>query len=225
MRIKTLSSWAEQDQPIYKLMERGRSALSDAELLSMFISLTPETSLQIARELLLKANNDLHTLAKFSMSELTAVKGVTANVAVRIVSLFELTRRRREATTPQREKITSSRDADTILRPLLADLPHEEFWILFLNRGNFVMCKKKISQGGTAGTVVDPKLIFKSALDEGAASMILCHNHPSGNTKPSENDIKLTKNLVEAGKTLEIAVLDHVIIGNDYFSFADEGMM
>jgi DNA repair protein RadC len=137
-----------------------------------------------------------------------------------------LGRRRKETESPKRERIISSKEAVDIFQPLLADHLHEEFWILFLNRANMIISKKQISSGGMAGTVVDPKIIFKAALDEKASSIILCHNHPSGNINPSEEDKKLTKKITEAGKVLEIAVLDHIIVAHSgFFSFADEGLL
>lgn len=224
----TIKSWAEEDRPREKLVLKGKHALSDAELIAILISSgnAEETAVELSKRILGKVQHNLHELSKASVKELMEFKGIGEAKAISIVAALELGRRRKEGNVLKREKIISSNDAVKILQPLLADLHHEEFWILFLNRANLVIGKQAISAGGMSGTVVDPKIIFKAALDAKASSIILCHNHPSGNLKPSEQDIRLTKNLVEAGKVLEISVLDHVIVSqNGFYSFADEGMM
>ena len=224
----TIKSWAEEDRPREKLLLKGKHALSDAELIAILISSgnSEETAVELSQRILRKADNNLHELSRMSVNELMNFKGIGEAKAITIVAALELGRRRKEAEAVKRDKIVTSKDAVDIFQPLLADNHHEEFWILFLNRANHIIGRERVSSGGMSGTVVDPKLIFKAALDHKAVSVILCHNHPSGNVKPSEPDIKLTKNLVAAGKVLEIAVLDHVIVAQSgFYSFADEGMM
>jgi len=153
-------------------------------------------------------------------------KGIGESKAITILAALELGRRRKENVAIELQKISCSKDALNIFQPLLGDLAHEEFWILFLNRANFILGKSQVSKGGMSGTIADPRMIFKAALNHKASSIILCHNHPSGNTKPSEADIRLTKNLAESGKLLEISVLDHLIVTqNGFYSFADEGLL
>src|SRR6185436_2045218 len=184
------------------------------------------SAVELSKRILADAQNNLQELSRKSVKDLTLFKGVGEAKAISIVAALELGRRRKEATGIIRSKISTSKDAVEIFQPLLGDLLHEEFWILFMNRANHILGRQQVSKGGMSGTVVDPKLIFKAALDMKASSIILCHNHPSGNLKPSESDIKLTKSLSEAGRVLEIPVLDHVIVTqNGFISFADEGMM
>jgi DNA repair protein RadC len=224
----TIKAWAEEDRPREKLMLKGRQTLSDAELMAILISSgnAEESAVDLSKRILSDIQNNLNELSKMSVNDLMTYKGIGEAKAITIVAALELGRRRKESGTIKRDKIITSKDAVDIFQPLLGDNYHEEFWILFLNRANLVIGKERISSGGMAGTVVDPKMIFKAALDNKASSIILCHNHPSGNTKPSDADIRLTKNLVEAGKVIEISVLDHVIITQEaFFSFADEGMM
>jgi DNA repair protein RadC len=228
MERLTIKSWAEEDRPREKLLLKGKHVLSEAELIAILISSgnAEETAVELSKRILSKVENNLHELSKMSVKELTEFKGIGEAKAISIVAALELGRRRKDSPAATRSKITTSRDAVEIFQPLLGDHHHEEFWILFLNRANLVMGKQQISLGGISGTVVDPKVIFKAALDSKASSIILCHNHPSGNIKPSDADIRLTKNLAEAGKVLEISVLDHVIVTqNSFYSFADEGMM
>lgn len=224
----TIKSWAEEDRPREKLLLKGKHVLSDAELIAILISSgnAEETAVELSKRILGKIENNLNELSKMSVKELMEFKGIGEAKAISIVAALELGRRRKEADVVKRDKITTSKDAADIFQPMLADHLHEEFHILFLNRANLVIGKQPVSTGGMSGTVVDPKIIFKAALDNKASSIILCHNHPSGNLKPSEQDIRLTKSLVEAGKVLEISVLDHVIVSqNGFYSFADEGMM
>jgi DNA repair protein RadC len=227
----TIKSWAEDDRPREKLLKKGKSSLSDAELIAIIIGSgnTEETAVDVAKKILMKVGNSLNELGKLSAIDLSKdknLKGVGMVKAISIVAALELGRRNRESVAVKKEKISSSKDVSDIFQPLLSDHPHEEFWILLLNRANKIIDKKHISSGGVSGTVVDPKMLFRTAIEHLASSIILCHNHPSGNKKPSEADIKLTKQLKEAGKFLEIPVLDHIIITDqDFFSFADEGMM
>jgi DNA repair protein RadC len=224
----TIKSWAEEDRPREKLLLKGRHSLSDAELIAIVIgSGNAELSaVELSRTILQSAENNLGELGRFSVSDLMAFKGIGEAKAISIVAALELGRRRQDTTAVQRERVVSSRDAANIFQPLLADHLHEEFWLLFLNRSNTILGKQSVSSGGVAGTVVDPKIIFRAALDKKASSIILCHNHPSGNLKPSEEDIRITRKLTEAGKMMEIQVVDHLIVSqHGFFSFADEGLL
>ena len=227
----TIKSWAEDDRPREKLLKKGKSSLSDAELIAILIGSgnTEETAVDVSKKILMKVGNNLNELGKLSAEDLSKdkkLKGVGIVKAITIVAALELGRRNRESEAVKKEKISSSKDVADIFQALLGDHPHEEFWVLLLNRANKIIDKIKISSGGVSGTVVDPKMLFRTAIMNLASSIILCHNHPSGNKKPSEADIKLTKQLKEAGKFLEIPILDHIIITDqDFFSFADEGMM
>jgi DNA repair protein RadC len=223
-----IPQWAEDDRPREKLLTKGRANLSDAELLAILIGTGTKalSAVDLAKQVLQQADLNLNNLARLSVKDLTRIKGIGEAKAISIVSALELGRRRKESVVPGRPRITNSIDVVEMMKQDLLDLNHEEFWIVILNRANYVLRKNKISSGGISGTVADPKLIFKSALDHRGSSIILVHNHPSGNLQPSQADITLTKTLKEAGKFLEIPVLDHIIVSdNSYFSFADEGMM
>ena len=222
-----IKQWAEEDQPREKLLLKGKSALSNAELLGILIgSGTREhTAVDLGKIILESNENDLNRVARLGVQELKKFNGIGDAKAINIVSALELGRRRK-STTEESTRITCSGDVHALMKPLLSDLNHEEFWLILLNRANKVMRKQNISQGGISGTVADPKLIFNHALNQLASGIILVHNHPSGNTKPSEADKRLTRQLAEAGKLLEIAVLDHIIFtDNSYFSFADESLL
>lgn len=209
-------------------MQKGKHSLTDAELLAILIGSgnSEETAVELSRRILSQSGNSLLALGKMNASELMEFKGIGEAKAITIVAAMELSRRRKDTQEAELEKISSSNDIVSIFQSMLGDLQHEEFWVVYLNRGNKILAKKQLSSGGMSGTVVDPRMIFKSALDQKAQALILCHNHPSGTAKPSEADIRLTKNMVEAGKVLEISVLDHIIITQKaFYSFADEGMM
>lgn len=224
----TIKQWAESDRPREKLMKLGRHNLSESELIAILIrtGTHDQTAVDVAKNILAKFNNDLSELSRVTVKDLSAIHGMGSVKAITVIAALELGRRRREAEGMKKPVIQSSKDAADILQPHLADLSHEEFVILLLNRNNAVVDKFNVSSGGVAGTVVDPKIIFKRAMDYSASGLILSHNHPSGNLKPSPEDIKLTKKLFDAGKFLEVSVLDHIIIaGNEYYSFADEGIM
>jgi DNA repair protein RadC len=223
-----IKSWAEEDRPREKLMLKGRGALSDAELLGILIGsgIQKMTAVDLAKNILQSVANDLNELAKLGVKDLSKFKGIGEARAINIVSALELGRRRKETEVKVRPKITSSADAYQVIKPYLWDLPHEEFWIILLNRGNQVLRCQQISAGGVAGTVADPKIIFKAAIEHLASGMILCHNHPSGNLTPSQADKDLTRKMREAGKMLDLPVLDHLIFADKgYFSFADEGII
>jgi DNA repair protein RadC len=223
-----IKSWSPDDRPREKLLLKGTSALSDAELIAILIGsgTTTLSAVELSKLLLQTASNNLNELARLSAKDLMKIKGIGEARALAIIAALELGRRRKDVADEEKPKIITSKDAFDILKTELLDIPHEEFWILILNRANKVIRKHQVSQGGVAGTIADPKIIFKLALDALGSSIILAHNHPSGNLTASQADIDLTKKLKEAGKLLEIQVLDHLIVaGQKYFSFADEGMI
>lgn len=226
--INSIKAWAEEDRPREKLLLKGRHTLSDAELLAILLGsgTREESAVALAQRILRAVANDLNELSKLSITDLMRHKGVGEAKAVTIAAAVELGRRRQ--LTPLRDKpqVQCSRDAYDAIASQLADLPHEEFWILCLNRANRIIARDRISSGGVAGTVVDAKLVFRRALELGAGSIILVHNHPSGAKLPSQADLELTRKLSQAGKSLDLQVLDHLIIAGDgYYSFADEGIM
>lgn len=224
--VLSIKNWAEEDRPREKLLLKGKNHLTDAELLAIILGTGTrvESALSLAKKLLGHVQNDLHELGKLTPVELMKIKGVGQAKAVSVLAAIELGRRRQMADIREKPKITSSLDAYKLMAALLMDLPHEEFWILLLNRANRVLSREQISQGGVTGTVADAKIIFRKALEGKATSIILFHNHPSGNLRPSQADIDLTRKLTEAGKNLEITVLDHIIVAErGYYSFADEG--
>ncbi|HSF53699.1 MAG TPA: DNA repair protein RadC [Algoriphagus sp.] len=223
-----ISELAEEDRPREKLLLKGKSALSDAELIAILIGSGSPTisAVDLSRMILRDVNHDLASLAKMSVKDLMKFKGIGEAKAVSIIAAMELGRRRKEQEPLVRIKITSSRDIYDLMKPELYDEITEHFYLILLTRSNFVIKKQLISQGGTAGTVVDAKIVFKTALEHMSQSVILVHNHPSGNLSPSEQDKRLTERLVKIGRDLDLPVLDHVIFGDrGYFSFADEGIL
>ena len=226
--VTRILSWAEEDRPREKLLLKGKAALSDAELIGILIGsgTVSVSAVDLGRQILASAGNNLNALAKFSVKDLEKFKGIGEAKAIAIVAALELGRRRKEAELPEKQAISGSGDVFQLMQPHLTDLPHEEFWVLLLNRANAVIRKVQISSGGVSGTVADPKLIFKTALENLASALILVHNHPSGNLKPSQADKDLTQKMKQAGQLLEIPVLDHLILTErKYFSFADEGLL
>lgn len=224
----TIKQWAEDDRPREKLLMKGRQALSDAELLAILLGsgTREETALDIAKRILSDSGDNLGELARKGISDLVKIRGIGPARAVQISAALELGKRRNESEVLVKEKITCSRDAYEVLRSAMGDQPYEEFWILILNKANRVIRKCCISEGGISGTVVDPKKIFKIALDHHGSSLILGHNHPSGNIQPSEADQKITRKIRDSGTMLDIAVLDHIIVcDGNYYSFADEGLI
>lgn len=222
----TIKDWAVEDRPREKMLQKGIGSLSDAELIAILLRSgnSDETAVSVAQRLLVLAQNNLNELGKFTLNQITQIKGIGEAKAISVIAALELGRRRKAIDALTREKITSSRDVIEIFQPILADLPHEEFWALLLNKANKVIEKVRVSQGGVAGTVVDVKIIIKSAVEKLASSIIIAHNHPSGNPKPSDKDISITKKLKEAGNLLDISLLDHIIItDNECYSFADNG--
>jgi DNA repair protein RadC len=225
--IRGIRSWAEDDRPREKLLLKGRAALSYAELIAILIGSgsADETSVSLSKRILSSLGNKLSQLAKLSVRDLTQFKGIGEAKAISIIAALELGRRRKKTEPDKRVKITDSQTAFEVVYSNMGDLYHEEFWVIFLNRANEVLGKENISKGGVSGTVVDPKVVFKQAVQFPASAIILAHNHPSGNLEPSSADHQLTKKLKEAGKALDIPVLDHLIIGErDYFSFVDESV-
>lgn len=227
--VLTIKHWAEDDKPREKLLLKGRHTLSDAELLAILIgSGTKNLSAVELSKLILKeaAHQSLDNLSKLTVKELTKFKGIGEAKAITIVASMELARRKKESTSVEKPFIQTSRSAYDLLSPYLSDLPHEEFYIILVNRANRVLKIEKVGMGGVTGTVADLRIMFKSAIEHLATGIILAHNHPSGQLKPSDADIQLTKSVKEAGKILTVDLLDHVIIGNNgYFSFADEGII
>ena len=223
-----IRNWAEQDRPREKLLNKGKSFLTDAELLGILIATGTRSlsAIDLARSVLKEFNDDLNTIARLDAKELQQIKGIGKAKAIAIISAFELGRRRNEIAPYRKFKITSSSDVYKLMKPVLLDQPTEYFWIILLNRANQVLKTQAVSMGGVSGTMADPKVIFKHALDNLARAIILVHNHPSGTLKPSEADIRLTRQLKSSGKMLEIPVLDHLIFTDEgYFSFTDEGIL
>ncbi len=216
------------DRPREKLLDKGESQLSNSELLAIILGSgnREQNAVELAQDILACSDNNLADLAKLSSSDLQQFKGVGEAKAINVIASLELGKRRKLVVVKEKVKILSSKDAYETLYHHFADLHHEEFWVLALNRANQVIKKICISHGGFSGTVADPKVIFKKALETSASSLILAHNHPSGNMTPSQADIQLTKKLSSAGDMLDLQVLDHLIFGeNSFYSFRDEGLL
>lgn len=221
-----IKNWSEDDKPREKLMLKGKEALSNAELLAILIGSGSrnETAVGLSKRILASAGN-LNSLTKLSISQLMNFKGIGEAKAISIMAALELSRRLRSEKAVETEKITSSKMVFEIMQPIIGELSHEEFWVLFLNNSNNVISKAQLSKGGIAGTVVDARLVFKLALEYFATGVILCHNHPSGSLIPSDADKQVTKKLKVVGESLDVKVLDHLIIsGAKYYSFVDEGI-
>lgn len=221
-----IKDWAEEDRPREKMLLKGVSALSDAELLAILIGSgnKTETAVELSQRILHSTSNNLNTLGKLEIKDLIKdFKGIGEAKAITIVSALELGKRRKLSQAIIQPQITSSEDIYQIFHPILADLRHEEVWVLLLNRANKVLKKTQVSKGGITGTVVDIRMIMKEAIDSLASGMVLCHNHPSGNSNPSVEDDSITKRLKEAGNTFDIVLLDHVIIcDHSYYSYQDK---
>jgi len=223
-----ITEWAVEDRPREKLIQKGTASLSDAELLAILISsgTKEKSAVDLGRELLGIVNNNLNSLGKLTIADLRKLHGIGTARAVTIAAALELGRRRKLAEGPEVSQIKCSKDVADIFQPLLSDLAHEEFWILFLNRSNRVINRMKLSQGGISGTVTDVRMVMKKAIEYLASGIIVCHNHPSGNLSPSESDVKITQKIKEAGNIMDIQLLDHLIISDrDYYSFADNGLV
>jgi DNA repair protein RadC len=225
---KAISQWAEDDRPREKILNKGVAAVSDAELIAILLrsGYKQKSALHLAQELLQNNENDLIRISQLDVKDLTKYKGMGTTKAISIIAALELGRRRRFSEVKLKKTINSSKTAYELIYPVLTDKTSEEFWMICLNRANQLIERICISEGGFSGTVADPKKIFKKALENYSSGIILFHNHPSGNLKPSRQDIVLTEKLVKAGKILEINVLDHIILGmEDYYSFADNGLI
>ncbi len=226
--IQSIKNWATEDRPREKMLKKSAEALSDAELIAILIGSgnANESAVDLSRHILKDAGNNLITLSQLSINELMDYNGIGEAKAVSIAAALELGRRRRFAETVQQPLIRNSQDAFEYFYMRMSDLKHEQFWIMMLNPANKVIKLEKISDGGVNSTSADPKRIFRIALENSATAVMLCHNHPSGSVAPSDRDKALTRNLVNAGKLLEIKILDHIVVGIDnYFSFADSGLI
>jgi DNA repair protein RadC len=222
-----IRSWSEDDKPREKLMLKGKSVLSDAELIAILIGSGSrnESAVDLSKRILASVANNLNALGKMSILQLMDFKGIGEAKAISIIAALELGRRRRAEDAVELIKISSSKMIFEMMQPIIGELLHEEFWIIYLNNSNKVISKSQLSKGGITGTVVDVRLVFKTALETGATGLILCHNHPSGTLLPSDADKQITRKLKLAGESLEIKVLDHLIVTEtSYFSFVDEGI-
>ncbi|MBP9018895.1 MAG: DNA repair protein RadC [Rikenellaceae bacterium] len=227
-RRLSIKEWREDERPREKLMAKSATALDDSELIAIILGSGTRnaTAVDLARELLVACNNSLRELSKLNIDNLTKRCGIGPAKAVTIAALFEIAKRYSITENKPIIQIQSSSSAAGIISPILKDLPHEECWVLYLNRANRLISKERISIGGISATVVDVKIVIKSALEKLASSLILVHNHPSGNLQPGEHDKMQTKILKEAAALFDIALLDHLIIaGDEYFSFADNGII
>ncbi len=222
----SIKDWSENDQPREKLVNNGSRSLSDAELLAILLGsgTVNISAVDLSRALLNEANQSLQQLGKRTLKELMIHKGIGEAKAITIAAAMELGRRRAMEEPERLFKITCSNDAFKIMQPLIGELPHEEFWVMLMDNSHNVLEKHQISKGGITATHVDSRLLFKKAIAAGAVAVIIAHNHPSGSLKPSSPDINITDKIKEAGKTLDIKLLDHLIITQrDYYSFADNG--
>jgi len=225
---RALTSWAVEERPREKVMANGIQFLSDSELLALLLGSGTRntTAVELARQILKGVGNNLQELGRKGVGDLVRIKGVGPAKAITVLAAMELGRRRAGMQHIDKVPVKSSEIVYKLFHPLLGDLEHEEFWLLMLNRANRVLGRYKVSQGGLSGTVIDTRIILKKALDNLASSIIVCHNHPSGNNQPSDADVKITEKLKKAAEMLEIKLLDHVIIADkSYFSFADEGLI
>lgn len=224
----SIKNWSQDDQPREKLRDKGKLTLSDAELVAILIGSgnRNESAVDLCKRILASVDNNLNALGKVSLKHLMEFNGIGEAKAITITAALELGRRRKFEDAVKQEKITSSRDVYDIMQPVLGELSHEEFWVIYLNNSNKVLQKQQLSKGGITGTLVDVRLVLKQALEVGATALVLCHNHPSGTLKASEADKKITQKLKTAGLSLDIKVLDHIIVTEKaYFSFADETIL
>jgi len=220
--------WAEEDRPREKLLTKGKAALNDAELIAILIGSGSrnETAVDLGKRMLLRVNDNLNALGKLSIAQLTTFKGIGQAKAVTIVAAMELGRRRRESAAVELTKISSSETVFELMQPVIGELAHEEFWIIYLNNANKIIAKSQLSKGGITGTLVDVRLVLRTAIENGAVGLILVHNHQSGTLTPSDADKQITKKLKLAAESLDIKILDHVIVTEtQYFSFADDGIL
>lgn len=223
-----INKWSEDDKPREKLLNKGKQALSDAELVAILIGSgsTNESAVALCQRIMASVNNQLSELGKMTVQDLMKFRGIGEAKAITIIAALELGRRRRGEGALEKSKITSSSSVFELLNPIIGELPHEEFWIVYLNNSNKVIQTGQVSKGGITGTMVDVRLVMKTAIQLGATALILAHNHPSGSLKPSAADQEITKKLRTAGENLDIKILDHLIItDSSYYSFADEGIL
>lgn len=224
----SIKSWSEADRPREKLLIKGKKTLTDAELLAILIGSGSrnESAVSLCKQILVQAENNLNTLSRFTVGRLTGFKGIGDAKAISIVAALELGRRQRSQEIPEYPKISCSYDVFKYIQPLLGDLTHEEFWVLYLDNSNKIIYKKMIGSGGITSAVVDLRLIFKEALEKNAVSLILAHNHPSGKLQASIADKQLTAQIQNGAETLSLKVLDHIIVTEKtYFSFADANII
>ncbi len=224
----SIKNWSENDRPREKLLHKGKDALSDAELVAILIGSgsRAESAVELCKRILSSTGNNLNALGKLSINQLMTFKGIGEAKAITIVAALELGRRRRGEEALHQKKIESSQSVFELMQPIIGELPHEEFWIVYMNNSNKVIHKNQLSKGGITGTLVDVRLVMKTAIEVGATGLILAHNHPSGTLKPSEADKQITKKLKTAAESLDVKVLDHLIVTEKaYFSFADEGLI
>ncbi|MGQ7945346.1 RadC family protein [Flavobacterium sp. WC2509] len=222
-----ITHWSEDDKPREKLMLKGKSVLSDAELIAILIGSgnRNESAVDLSKRILASVDHNLNALGKLSIAQLINFKGIGEAKAISIIAAMELGRRRRSEDVIELTKVTSSKAVFEVMQPIIGELSHEEFWVLFLNNSNKILFKAQLSKGGMTGTVVDTRIVFKIALEQNATSIILTHNHPSGKLQASDADIQITKRIKNAGQQLDIPVLDHIIIAErGYYSFVDEGI-
>ncbi|MBQ0733670.1 RadC family protein [Aquimarina celericrescens] len=224
----SIKEWSENDRPREKLIAKGKNTLTDAEIIAILIGSgnREESAVALSKRILSSVNHKIDALGKLSIKQLMKFKGIGEAKAIAIIAGLELGRRRREEGVEIVPKITCSKDVFDLLRPVIGDLDHEEFWVLYLNNANKVLQKKQVSVGGKTGTLVDARIVYRSALEYGATGIIIAHNHPSGSLLPSKSDKDLTQKLKQAGASLDINVLDHLIVTEkSYFSFADESIL
>lgn len=224
----TIKSWALDDRPREKLLAKGKAALSDAELIAILIGSgnRNESAVALSKRILRAVNGNINELAKLSVEKLTEFNGIGEAKAIAIITALELGKRRQLEVALEKPKIGSSKNVANLMQPIIGDLEHEEFWVLFLSNSNKVLAKSQVSKGGLTATIVDVRLLFKRALELASVAIIVCHNHPSGKLQPSVADKSLTAKIKQAGNTLDIKLLDHLIITEKaYFSFADEGLL
>ena len=224
----SIKNWSQDDRPREKLRDKGARSLSNAELLAIIIGsgTVQETAVDLSKRILASVDHDLQSVAKLSITQLMMFNGIGEAKAIKIAAAMEISCRRRESDLKKLDKINTSRSVFEIMNPLLGNLSHEEFWVLFLNNSNKILSKTQLSKGGMTSTIVDVRIAMKQALEYSATAIIMVHNHPSGSLRPSKSDIRLTEKFISAAESLDIKVLDHIIVTEkDYFSFADESLI
>ena len=224
----SIKNWKVDDRPREKLVHKGKNALSDAELIAILIRSgnKQESAVHLSKRILTFVGNNLNELGRLSVNDLMQFKGIGEAKAISIITALELGRRRRLEDALERLRITSSKSVFNVMQPIIGELTHEEFWVLYLSNSNKIVYKNRLSSGGITSTLVDVRMLFKKALELSTIAIVLCHNHPSGSLKPSRSDIDLTKKIQEAGKILDIKILDHLLITEKaYFSFADNNLI